>query len=112
MSLETMMFQIGSKVVTRRPGDDNDSDVEAEGDDEGENKITPRQQNFKQGGVDGNEGPYETPFILRTKPWAPSVQVEKDTEAEDSEIEREVRREKKKATRVSSQVVHQVMSFC
>jgi hypothetical protein len=45
--------------------------------------------------------PYETPVILRTKPWAPS-EVQDDTDVEDSEIERLVSKFQKKVTKVSS----------
>ena len=93
-----MIFQVGPDVVTHKPGADGDSDVEEV---DGENKRTPRQQNVKQSKADTSEGPYKTPVMLRTKPWAPSVQVD-DTEVEDSEIEKDVIMKRKKATRVSS----------
>jgi hypothetical protein len=68
--------------------------------------ATPRQRDVKQGGPNTGEGPYETPVVLRTKRRAQTVQLEvDDTEAEDSEIEREVRKvimKRKKATKVSS----------
>ena len=102
--LETMIFQVGSKVVTHKPGDDGDSDVEeVEGENFSLNK-TPHQQGVKKSKPASNtsEGPYETPVILRKKPWAlPVVQVD-DTEVEDSEIERVVKTKRKKATRVSA----------
>jgi hypothetical protein len=106
ISLETMIFQVGSEVVTHKPVANVDSDVEDE--PEGENdslyERTPRQQDVKRGKANTSEGPYETPAILRTKPWAPSVVEAGDTEAEDSEIERVVitPAKGKKAMRVSS----------
>lgn len=103
ISLETMIFQVGSEVVTHKPGANVDSDVEDEPEGESDklNEITPRQQHVKRGKANTREGSYETPVILRTKPWAPSVEVD-DTEAEDSEIERIVVIKGKKAEKVSS----------
>lgn len=102
-SLETLIFQEGSEVLTYRP---EALDVEViGGGNDSPNERTPRQrqQNFKQGNADTNEGPYETPVVLRTKPWASSQDYQDDdTEAEDSEIERIVVAKRKKATRVSS----------
>jgi hypothetical protein len=99
-SLETMIFQVGSEAVTHKPGAEGDSDVEeVEGENDTLYARTPRQQDIKQGkATTGSEGPYETPVVLRTKLWAPPVQVD-DTEAEESEFERV---EKIKAARVSS----------
>ena len=98
-----MIFQDGSEVVTHKPGANGDTDVEeVEGENDGFNEKTPRQQKVK---IDANtsEGPYETPVILRTKPWAPLVAEVDDTEADESEIERVVIMKRKKATaRVSS----------
>jgi hypothetical protein len=103
ISLETMIFQVDSEVITRKPGADSDSDVEeVEGENDGLNERTPRQQNIQQNKVNTSEGPYETPVILRTKPWAPSVAQLDDTDAEDSEIERVVVTKRTKVTRVSS----------
>jgi hypothetical protein len=102
ISLETMIFQVGSEVVTHKPGAKGDSDVE-EVDDKNDtlDARTPRQQDVKRGkATTGSEEPYETPVVLRTKLWAPPAQVD-DTEAEDSGFER-VDIEKIKATRVSS----------
>jgi hypothetical protein len=85
-----MIFQVDSEIFTHKPGANNDSDVEVEVEDE--NEKTPRQKKdgIKQGKPDTSEEPYETPAILRTKRWAPSVAQVDDTEADDSEIEREV----------------------
>jgi hypothetical protein len=91
-----MIYQVGPDVLTHKPGADGDYDVEEV---DGKNERTPRQ-NVKQSKADTSEGPYETPVILRTKPWAPSVQVD-DTEVEDSEIENVITKSKK-AKRVSS----------
>ena len=97
-SLETMIFQAGSEIVTHKPGADDKSDIEVDGEDN--NERTPRQKNVKQSTTIISEEPYETPVILRTKPWAPSVAQVNDTEAEDSEFERVVITRRKKATRV------------
>ena len=99
-----MIFQVGSEIVTHKPETDGNSDVEEV---EGGNDTlerTPRQQYVKQGNLKANtsEGPYETPVILRTNPWAPSVVQVDDTDVEDSEVERVVITKSKKATRVSS----------
>lgn len=91
-----MMFQVGSEVLTRKPGADGNSEFEE--DEGGNNEKTPRQQDVKRGKADTSEGPHETPVILRTKPWAPSVAQVDDTEAEDSEIERVVIAKRKKTT--------------
>jgi len=109
-SLETMIFQVGSEVLTHKPGAGGDTDVEEV---EGENDLnekTPRQKKVKQSKAGDSEEPYETPVILRTKPWAPSVAQVDDTEAdsEDSEIERLVTTKRKKTTRVSSEDTHGV----
>ena len=95
-----MVFQDGSKVVTHKPGDDSDSDIEVDT----LNETTPRQQDIKQGKANTGQEPYETPVILRTKCWNPSAVEVNDTELEDSEIEKDVKK-RKKATRprVSSQ---------
>jgi hypothetical protein len=100
-----MIFQVGSEAVTHKPRVDGDTYVEEV--DKGENDAlderTPRQQDVKRGkATTDSEGPYETPVVLRTKLWAPSVQVD-DTEVEDSEYERVVITKKMKATRVSSE---------
>jgi hypothetical protein len=99
-----MIFQVGSEAIIHKPasGAENDSDVEeVDDEDDTSDARTPRQQDVKRGkATTDSEGPYETPVVLRTKLWAPPVQVD-DTEAEDSEFER-VDIEKIKATRVSS----------
>jgi hypothetical protein len=100
-SLETLIFQVGSEIVTHRHGADGNSDIEKV-DGENDNERTPRQKNVQQSTTNINEEPYETPVILRTKPWAPSVARVDDTDPEDSEIERVVIPKRKKATRVSS----------
>lgn len=102
--LETMVFEVGNEIVTHRPGVNRNFHVEEVEEVEGENERTPRQQNSKAATSDGDGpvGPYETPVVLRTKPWAPSV-VQEDTEADDSEIERIANVLKmKRAARVSS----------
>ena len=78
-SLETLIFQAGSEIVTHKPGADGNSHIE-EVDDENDNERTPRQKNVKQSII--SEKPYETPLILRTKPWAPSVAQVDDTDAD------------------------------
>ena len=97
-----MIFQVASEIVTQKPGADGNSDVEKV-DGENDNERTPRQKDVKQSTTNMiSEEPYETPVILRTKPWAPSVAQVDDTDSEDSEIERVVITKRKKATRVSS----------
>ena len=104
-SLETMIFQVGSKVFTHKPRANDDSDVEeVEGEGDSLNEITPCQQGIEQCKASTGTGPYEMPVILQTKHWALSVVQVENTEAEDSEIEREVIGKRKKAIRVSSQV--------
>jgi hypothetical protein len=98
-----MIYRDGSKLVTRKPGADENSHVEeVEGENDNSNERTPRQRNIKKKMADTGdslEGPYETPVVLRTKPWAPSVVP--DDDSDDSEIERMVRKlRKKKVTRV------------
>jgi len=93
-----MIFQAGSEIVTHKPGVDDKSYIEVDGEDN--NERTPRQKNDKQTTTIISEEPYETPVILRTKPWAPSVAQVDDTDAEDSEFERVVITRRKKATRV------------
>lgn len=95
-----MVFQDGSKVVTHKPGDDSDSDIKVDA----LNETTPRQQDIEQGKANTGQEPYKTPVILRTKRWNPSAVEVNDTELEDSEIEKDVKK-RKKATRprVSSQ---------
>lgn len=105
ISLETMIFQVGSKIVTHKPAANGNSDVEeVEGENDSLNQRTPRQQNVKQSKANTSEEPlaYETPVILREKPWAPSVVQDNDTDEEDSEIERLVIAMRKKAAKVSS----------
>jgi hypothetical protein len=104
-SLETMIFEVGSEIVTHKPGADHhhhaadgNSDIE-EVDGGNDNERTSHQKNVKHGATNVSEEPYKTPVILRTKPWAPSVAQVDDTDAENSEIERVVIT---KATRVSS----------
>jgi hypothetical protein len=94
-----MIFQVGSEAVTHKPRVDGDTYVEEV--DKGENDAlderTPRQQDVKRGkATTDSEGPYETPVVLRTKLWAPSVQVD-DTE-EESEFERVVVTKKMKVS--------------
>jgi hypothetical protein len=102
-----MVFEVGNEIVTRRPGVDGNFHVEEVQEVEGENERTPRQQNVKKSKADtsdgeGPVGPYETPVVLRTKPWTPSV-VQDDTEADDSEIERmAIILKRKRAARLSS----------
>jgi hypothetical protein len=112
MSLETMIFQAGSELATHKPGAKGNSEsgvevleeVEGKSDSDTLNERTPRQQDNKRGKANTvtSEGPYETPVILRTKPWTPSAEQVDDTEADDSETERVVIMKKKKATTVSS----------
>jgi hypothetical protein len=98
-----LIFQVGSEVFTHKPRADGGSGV---GEDEGENydtsidEKTPRRRDFQHSNANTNEGPYETPVILRTKPWVPPVAD--DTEADDSEIERDaiMKRKKGKRTKV------------
>jgi len=98
-SLETLIFQVGSEIVTHKPGADGNSDIEKV-DGENDNERTPRQRDVRRSTTNIiSEEPYETPVILRTKPWAPSVAQVDDTDAEDSEV---VITKRKKATRVSS----------
>ena len=95
-----MIFKVGSEVVAHHPGSIDDSDVEEIKDENVSlNERTPHQKNV-QNKANTGEGPYETPVVLRTMPWAPSVVQDDDTEADDSETERDVTT--KKATRVSS----------
>ena len=99
-----MIFQVGSEVVTHKPGAEGDTDhvEEVEGENDTLDERTPRQQDVKRGTATADsEGPYETPVVLRSKLWAPPVQVD-DTEAE-SELERLVITKKIKATKVSSE---------
>ena len=107
-SLETVIFQVGSEIVTHKPGADGNSHIE-DVDDENDNERTPRQKYVKQSII--SEKPYETPLILQTKPWAPSVAQVDDTDAEDSdsEIERVVITKRTKVTRVSSGVQETMM---
>ena len=93
-----MIFQVGSEIVTHKPGADDKSDIETV-DGENDNERTPRQKNAKQSITNISEELYKTPVILRTKPWAPSVAQVDDTDAEGSEVERVVIT-RKKATRV------------
>jgi hypothetical protein len=95
-----MIFQVGSEAVTHKPRAEGDSDVEeVEGEDDTLDTRTPRQQDVKRGkATTGSEGSYyETPVVLRTKLWAPPVQVD-DTESEFETVDIE----KIKATKVSS----------
>lgn len=108
MPLETMIFQVGSELATHKPGANGSTSVEIPEEAEGESdsntigERTPRQQDDKRGKANTSEGPYETPVILRTKRWTPSVAQVDDTEADDSETERVVMMKRKKATRVST----------
>jgi len=99
-SLETLILQVGSEVITHKPKASQNTDYEeVEGGGGALNQATPRQQDIQHR---NDEGPYETPVILRTKRFAPSIQVD-DTEAYDSEIDRElIVRKRKKATTVSN----------
>ena len=92
--LETMIYEVGSEVITHKP----ESDVEYVDELKDENEKTPRQQESKA----ATEGPYETPVVLRTRPWAPPVAIPDDTEADDSEAERIFIRKRKKPTKASS----------
>jgi hypothetical protein len=79
-------------VVTLKPEADGNSFVdEIKDEDDNLDERTPPQRNVKTRSMantsNNPEGPYETPNILRTRPWASSV-IPDDTEAEDSEMER------------------------
>jgi hypothetical protein len=120
-----MIYHDGSKVVALKPGADDNSFVEevrVEDEDDNLDERTPRQRNVKKHMADTShdddpEGPYKTPVVLRTKPWAPSVMPD-DTEADDSEIERIVSKlRKRKVTKVSSgdnlnTLIIDVVVFC
>ena len=99
-----MIFQVGSEIATHKTGADNDSGIEEESEDNTSNGRTPCQQDFKRGKANTSNEPYETPFTLRTKPWAPSVVEADDTEVEDSESEKvlSVTKGKKAMMKVSS----------
>jgi hypothetical protein len=91
-----LIFQVGSEVFTHKPRVEEDK-----GENDDIDEKTPRRQDFQQSNANTGEGPYETPVILRTKLWVPPVA--NDTEADDSEIEREaiMKRKKGKKTKVS-----------
>jgi hypothetical protein len=93
-----LIFQVGSEVFTHKPSVDGGSGVEVLEEDEGEtgdiDEETPRRRDFQQSNANTSEGPYETPVILRTKLWVPPVAD--DTEADDSEIERDAIMKRKK----------------
>lgn len=94
-----MIYEVGAKVVTLSPEGDGETIVEeAEGENDNLDEKTPQQQNVKKSMASTSDAPYhpyETPVVLRTKPWAPSV-VPDDTETDDSELERMISRLKEK----------------
>ena len=80
-----MIFKVGSEVVAHHPGSVDDSDVEEIKDENASlNERTPCQKNI-QSKANTGEGPYETPVVLQTMPWALSVVQDDDTEADETE---------------------------
>lgn len=102
-------------IIVRRPTSQEDAS-NADGEDNEDETVTPRpaKQPSVVGLDNGNE-PYVTPVALQKKPKSRVAAVLDDTEAEDSEIEREIaklRERRKNKGKKQAQVRYCLMNVC